>query len=80
MMIDPNTAYKLGQIQINEYLEQAQKDRLTRQLASDDSSILPFISAKVSGWIRYARPVERPAASPIITGEHQRATAEIPGV
>jgi hypothetical protein len=70
----------MNNIRINEYLEQAQKDRLVKQMTVSEGGILSSLSAKVGGWIQHILPIARPQTNRVITGEHKRATAEIPGV
>jgi hypothetical protein len=80
MMIDPHTMMELSKIRVNEYLEQAEKDRMFQALAVSDSGILSSLRAKVAGWIQHALRSARPEASRVVTGEHKRSTAEIPSV
>jgi hypothetical protein len=74
--------YEVNKIRINEFLEQAQKDRLVKEVAGSDSSFMTSIGSMVSGWMQRIRPVSsaRTAVAYSRKVEQKRATAEIPSV
>jgi hypothetical protein len=80
MITDPQTLYEMNQIRINEFLDQAQKNRLAKEATVSTSSMLSSLSTKVSSWIQNVLPGAQPEASYLITGEHKRVTAEIPSL
>jgi hypothetical protein len=80
MITDPQTLYEMNQIRINEFLGQAQKNRLAKEAAVSYSSILSSLSAKISSAIQNMLPGAQTEASYMITGEHKRVTAEIPSL
>jgi|FLYN01.1.fsa_nt_gi hypothetical protein len=76
MMIDPYSIQKMAAIQNKERMERAEQDRLVKAIAVSDSSLLNYIRAAASGMVQRMKPAS--PAGQLITGEHKRATAEIP--
>jgi hypothetical protein len=74
--------HEMNKIRLNEFLEEAQKNRLAKEAAGSDNNFLASIRSMVSGWMQRIRPLSsaRTAAIYSTRVEQKRSTAEIPSL
>jgi len=75
MLIDPFTMQQLSQLKMKERLEQAEKDRLLKEIAVSDSGFVEFVVTMVSGWMQDMKLMPTSYSA-----EPKCVTAEIPSL